>query len=379
MIKIKSSKTKKLLGFGDIMNSIGGVTSSLGTDKFDLSNPMDSLSCPTGNCGDLAGSVNKFAKSKILGSSVGDLWKQLVCGEFEERDSGSSFESQQKSTLWLRSTNCSAVQLLNLLKIDNGKVKIDTETIKGRLKKISKNMISDTKQAALVGSISNLTGKNNEESAIILNGVKTIIENKDVRDVDDFVNLMGSFTGNEALLEVLDLQAEAAVLGDLLKQASDLGILDAVDIILEKVRDDKMRRAILLDNLMNYVMWSDLDMVNKTIEHVGNEKIMAKYPNIVNSILQYYKFKTTSDSTKLEGYKDELLNTINTLDDEWAVADRNRVATSDLSPFANASKSSIKVLKLDPLYEVEAHIAEKHVGSSMIRVAKYNVNNIHIY
>lgn len=378
MIKIKSSKVKKLLGGGAIVGTIAAVASKTGKDKLSLSNPMDKDSCPTGNCG-TSGAINKFAKSKILGNSVGDLWKQLVCGEDTTGGPTSNFEAQRMSNLWLRSTGCNATQLLNLLKIQDGKVKIDKDLVKGRLKNISKNMISDTKQASLISSISLLTGKSNEESAVVVNGVQTIVKKKNIKDVNDFVNLMGSVTGNKELLEVLDLQAEGVILGDLLKQASDLGLLDAADIILSKIKDDKMRRSVLLDNILSYATWSDLDMIDKTIDHVGSDKILAKHPNIVELIVKHFNFKQTSDKVLLEQTRVKFTRVLNRLDSKWHVTKRNGVETSSLNVFIGASKSSLTLFNLDERYSTEANICGKYMAMDIIRVARQNVKQISIY
>src|SRR5690606_31120606 len=123
-----------------------------------------------------------------------------------------------------------------------------------------------------------LLGKNpnSELTSVLIEGER--FNNKKYKDASSFTKLVNAIVGNESLMKVLDLESEGALVGLLIKQAIALGIPKAIDALLDKISDEKLKKQLMVDSLETAARSSDLVTVNKVLDIIGVPKALARVP-----------------------------------------------------------------------------------------------------
>lgn len=380
MITVKNSVTETYTG-SSVTTAISGMSIKTPQREVDLKDPSNAGSCPTGTCG--TASVNFNALSALNTNSNSTLWKTLVCGDDVETLSESDTKNRMEtSSLWLRSTNCTAEGLASLLTVDNGKLGLDKDEITRRLNNTLNLAIGNVEggsSESLLGMMSERMGTNPRDTIVMIGQAKQLISAAKVEDAKGFTKLLKQFTGSDELIEFLDLEAEMAIIDHLLDQAIDLGIPQAFDIILGKIEDDRDKRRAILRNIKQSAMNSELKYVDKAVELIGSDGVLQKVPDIIPLILQYYSFPV---GTKSEDYDDawsSLNNTLTSIKSDWYMTNRNGVSVGYLEPFTVASTDAIKLLKRDPSIDAMVMIGPTYPIKSKITVAKQTYKNIDLF
>lgn len=131
-----------------------------------------------------------------------------------------------------------------------------------------------------------------DQIKVAVNGIDNVI--KDIKDFDvesvgSIVAMINGIVDDGRLAEALDLGAEFAMLKELNVSSLLLGIAGSVDIIIEYKKDKKERRLLLLDGLPTAVRMSNIDYVNKCIDHSGIGAVWSRCPTIITDLLTSYK------------------------------------------------------------------------------------------
>lgn len=276
--------------------------------------------------------------------------------------------------------------LAKSLKIQDGKVSVDTKDLMKRIQNESGELgsplnnlqktlttkilkaigLKDAADVAKQAGVAGLPGSGNEASKKILTiqnakvlygTVTTIVDSaKNLKNATDVVNLLNSISGNSTLAKLIDKEAQFAVFGNLLQQVSALGIPDAIDLLLDKLDDDKERRRLLLDNLRSLIMNSDMPSVRKAITYVGGAGILSRVPDAIPLIMTFYQFAPGTDPNNYAAKREELIGILNDIDAHWFEYSRNGTWISNLEPFTYASDDALLLCKMTTTHFVAASI-----------------------
>ncbi len=155
-------------------------------------------------------------------------------------------------------------------------------------------------QAGLRGSLTKLDNSSIQELIAVLGGdpnsklAKVVMDGKSfynlkTKDTNAFVKLVAGVLGDTNILKFFDLEAEGALLGQLVGMAMELGLGDVVDKLIDKVSDEKIKKKLLEDNLLTAVLSSDIKTVIKIVNELGVAKCLLKQPTIVYDLISYYR------------------------------------------------------------------------------------------
>lgn len=392
MIAIKTTVTSAASG-EEVSTPISGEGVKKPTDTFTELNPNDASACPTGTCGDTSNLVSAGSSLSSLGTSLAaanaalgaaetnDLWQSLICGK---TPTGINSPINVKndldtSALWLRSTGCTVEGLVKLLKVEDGKLGLDTKEIQKRLDKTLNASLANMDNAARVSIVTAMAGNLNTSPADLemrIGEATVLIEAAKANDAKGFTELLKTATGSSALIEFLDLEAEAAILDHLIDQAIQLGIPQAIDIVLEKIEDDKIRRKIILNNIRSSAIWSDLDYIDKAVELVGSSGVLARVPDLISLITRYYSIPRRSKSSDYGDLLGKLKSTLNGVDPSWMFTTKLDVVVGNLEAFTEASNDCEKLFLLDENLVTSTLIGKAYKVQSISSVAKFNYAHI---
>lgn len=179
---------------------------------------------------------------------------------------------------------------------------------------------------------------------VLYSNYKAISE-MDIKSATDVASLLNSISGNSQLAKVLDMESQFAILGKVVSKLSELGIPEAIDIILDKLEDDKERRRLMIENVRTFIYQSDLVSINKVIDYVGANGLLSRVPDAVNLIMTFYRYPY-GQGRPTTTLRDQLKNTLDRIDANWYRYKRDNTWISNLEPFTYASQEALDLFEL---------------------------------
>lgn len=296
-----------------------------------VKNPSDSA-CATGTCGTSnstggvsstsVGSVTNGSGSSTFGSRftsdlIDRLWDDLICGS-DQAYKGDEKGAVDVSGIWLKTANCSAADLAKLILVKDGKFSLDTDTLKERLRgTVYRGVVGDSSDLneAMLRRVDAYTGSNLADGYVVVNGVRKNIAAADLDSAKGVTEFLKTMSGDEAFIEYFDLQAEFAVIDSILDKGIELGIPQAIDILADKIEDDKARRELLIRSLRSSAQSSNLDNVEKVLDLIGVDKALTNVPDLIEVMLtNYYVDPNDKESERLGQL---LLSLLTRIDPIW--------------------------------------------------------------
>jgi hypothetical protein len=163
-------------------------------------------------------------------------------------------------------------------------------------------------------------------------------------DFPDFANIADQHSFTASALAYLDT-------------AISMGIPDAIDVLLGKIKDDKLKRKRILANVRGAVLRADIPIIKKIISYIGARAVVDQVPDACVYILAAYNFPRGTLPKDYPGLRAELLGLLEELDSEWDRERRNGVLVSKLDPFTRISRAAKSILQLQPDYDVPMAMA----------------------
>lgn len=380
----------------DELSGIDAYTGSAGQFKTGAGKGIDSLKDAGGgsldaaanlvdaDCPDCADKIRAAGedptkRASALGRRTGqvvgnDLWQALLCGPFDNDEDNSARRQKNMSdaSLWLRSTGCSAENLIGLLRVEGGSVGLNRAELEERLSSASRqslNTLSPEFKEEMVQQLAILSGQDPNAIRLSMEGQETMISAKDSKDATALSKILGDISGSEEVIDLFDLHAETAVISGMLDKAIELGIPQATETLLAQIEDDRVRQRVALNRLRSAAIASELKTVQTVVENSGQAAAIAKVPDIVNLITQYYSWGRNVTRDQYPNKRDELVATLNMVDPRWYQKKRDGIWVSNLEPFSVASDDALTLFAMSN-YTLEAAMAPKYPKTHYRNVAR---------
>lgn len=263
--------------------------------------------------------------------------------------------------------------LAGAIKVENGKFGLDSKSMKSML---TKGLTTGSRIGSAGGNgLSNIPGIGKDTAAIANKYLKDIVGDDAAGmlsktgeiykigkgiDTDTASGLMkgiGRLTGHSAFTDIIDDNAYLATGLAYLDKAIELGIPDAIDVLMKKLKDDKRKRQRLLSNIRGVVMRGDLDTIELIFEYVGPAAVLDEVPEACTYILAGYSIPVGTPTKKYPELKSKLLRVLTKLDPNWDKAKRGTVYVNKLEPFAKISRGSKTLLQLEDTWDVPIAMA----------------------
>lgn len=337
------------------------------------------VSGAVGSAGGLVGSSDTQAQraAQLAGRATTttgrSLWTALLCGAFETPPDTSDQTNarSQQTALWLRSTGCSAENLIGLISTQNG-ISLDRDELERRLSSAmgqSMYSLEPEFRESMIQSMAEMTGQDAATLTLAMNNVQSNVKTDRQGDASALASILSNVTGSEEVIEVFDLHAETAVLGALLDQAIDLGIPQAVETLLAQIENEDVRRRVALERLRLAAMSSQLSTVRSIVTMTGSEAALAKVPDLIPLITQNYSWGSNVRSSEYPAKRDELIETLSLITPRWHLKLRDGQWVSNLEPFSMASSDALTLFKMSD-YVLQASIAPTYPKRNYVQVAR---------
>lgn len=189
-------------------------------------------------------------------------------------------------------------------------------------------------------------GQITPEFQVLLGGVQTIIDAKDLDTAQGIAGVLESLTGDSQLLKVLNLEDEAALVGNTLKKASKLRIPKLIDTIVATVKDDRAKKRLLVSTLPTAAIHSDLETVSSVMEQMSPYGVYTTYPDVIRWLLANYRTLHGGDPTPTD--IKEFLTMLKKFDEKWWMTKRGNDEVFNFDLFSNVSPHAKIVLSRTP-------------------------------
>lgn len=198
----------------------------------------------------------------------------------------------------------------------------------------------------------------------------------DVTSARELMSIISDITDNEFVNSFVDISAEAGLFGTLMKYAIEMGLPDAVDILMDKIHDEDLRNRVLIENLETAARAGDLGSLYKIKELIGADAMMARCPNIVTLVLGGYRFRDRRKPIDYQGIYTSMIELFTALDPHWDGTTRDGKPIGYLGMWATASENSIELFTRVGSYKDEALIGRSYPSTTLKALARSSFKSV---
>jgi len=214
-----------------------------------------------------------------------------------------------------------------------------------------------------------LSGQDPDAVKVTMNNQETVVSAKDSQDSKALSQILSNVTGSNEVIDLFDLHAEVVVIGSLLDKSIELGIPQAAETLLAQIEDSKVRQQVALNRLKSAAIASEMKTVQTMIDNSGQAAAIAKVPDLVVLLVQYYDWGRNTTRDQYADKRDELIATLNKADPNWYQKRRDGQWVSNLEPFSMASSDALTLFAISN-YALEATMAPKYPKTHYRTVAR---------
>jgi len=200
---------------------------------------------------------------------------------------------------------------------------------------------------------------------VVYNNAQLILSVANISNAQDSAEFLAELTGNSDLLKVVNIGAESAIFGGILKELMSFGIPELMDDVIDQIQNETVKANALAYLSTSAVNGSDLVMTNKIIDVIGLTAFLEQNPDAINRTLSSFFFGTLDTVDTYPAKRIELLALLTRIDAHWSESLRNGAYIKNLEPFTVCSPDA-KTLMLMAAPERTLTLA----------AAKYPRNNI---
>jgi hypothetical protein len=343
----------KLASLGDKIKSAVGSESLANaklTDTTFFTKPTDELLTP-----DIYGLKDSNILSSVtskLGAEVGNALE--------------AFKSGAASSL--------SGALKNVLTISNGKVSLNTDSLKTRVmdalggKSGLMNTLTKSAQNALTSSVTGvLTSAKNEladKVSVVVNGFATSLKTEDIASARGLCNMVNAITQDSKLTQFFDVESEATLLAGVMRNAIDLQIPNVVETLFDRSKSSEAAAYALRSNVDVALQYGDASTIAMMIDKLGAEQVLGDNPDAAKSLLTFYTIPTGVTTASYGALSDNLRGLLDTLSPNWNTVERNGETISNLSTLSVMTDDARRVLSVHDDVGLSCMIASSYADET---------------
>lgn len=205
--------------------------------------------------------------------------------------------------------------------------------------------LGGTLKNKIASAAGELIGPEAEKNVNILYGqLGTLVKVANVGDADSLAEFISELTGNSDLVKLINIEAEAAIIGAIASQALAFGIPGLLDDVMEQARSQESRDKAYAYMSTSAINGSDLATINKVIDKIGLAAFLQANPDAINMILSGFFFGTQDTIDTYAAKRLELVTLLVRIDPHWNEYMRNGTYITNLEPYVTASPNAKTLL-----------------------------------
>lgn len=232
--------------------------------------------------------------------------------------------------------------------LHSGNINLDPDALKGRLidqlggKAGIMNKLSGGLREGL-SAIGLPKGVYDRVEATVM-GVKQFMDSRNVQDARGTFDILSRITGESEIASFLDVGAQASLMSSLTREMINLGVPDAITVLLQKSKSDEAAYWALQSNIIVAANVADLKTVDMMTDTLGSQRMLSDCPDIISQILAGYRFPTGTTVADYQARYDSLNATFTALDPHWGYSLRGSEYVTSTDFFKNISADARELL-----------------------------------
>lgn len=374
----------KLKSVGSAADKIKSAVSSLGNLKDKLPGVAGKLTKSVGGAGNVAGLANSLgsglgldeqtqaatAATSLINSKLTDTVftakpddKMVVADAYGIKDNTTINTVVEKVSGSLKAslTSMGGVTGIgkNLLSgvLKNGNLNLDTNVLKNRLvdQLGGKAGIINKLSGGLQAGLTEIGLPPNVYSGIeaTIAGVTSYLSTNNVQDARGTFNLLSRILGESDIAEFLDVGAQASLMSSITRELIDLGVPDAITVLMERSQSDEASYYALQSNIIAAAGTADLKTLNLMHAQMGSQRMLSDCPDLIEQVLKNYRFPMNTSALDYAERFNELNTLFTKLDQNWGYVRRGGVYVTSTEFFTNLSPDANTLLSnMGPFQEL---------------------------
>lgn len=182
------------------------------------------------------------------------------------------------------------------------------------------------------------------------NQIVRISERANMGDVNSLFNTFNALAGNSAIKNIVDLQSESALFGQLLRQSTQLGVTSMINDLWSKVYGndkrygDNIARRSVMDSLGVVIRNGDLDTLEQIAGKVGGGEIYSNYPDAITMFLTTYTIPLGTKTTDYPALAARMVALFNLIKSDWLMTSHNETPVYRIEVFRNIGSGAKRIL-----------------------------------
>lgn len=274
------------------------------------------------------------------------------------RDNPKMFDQIKDTVKGLKGGNLSKVEALE---------RVSEALGNGTLKALTSGL-----QSGLVSTMQTMGASKETVSNVLVAFKDTtrLLSSADLENMRGVAQLMEGIGGNEELIKVFDLAAEAALFNTVMGNLINLGLPELIDDLAAKASDRSVVENSYRNNLPAAVQQSDLYTLGKLSDYLTVPGTLSIMPDVVNQVLTHYQIPPGTPEENYPNLLTELTAILTKLDPNWSTVSRGGDRLPNLAPFTAASPDALKILGQSETYRLQTQTAKNFPIVDLIQLGK---------
>lgn len=231
----------------------------------------------------------------------------------------------------------------------------------------------------LASAAGTMIGPDAEKAVNVIYGnLGKIIKVATVNDLSGLADVLNELTGNSELMKVINIEAEAAVLGGLMGMLIQYDIPGLLDDVADMAGSSESLKLAYQYVSTDSIVGTDLATINRVIDKIGLAAYLEVNPNAINAILGGFYFGTDDSIATYPAKRALLLSTLARIDPHWQEYNRNGVYVKNLSAFTAASTDAKTLLNMAEPESLLSMIAPSFLPMGVSEVIKALYPNAYV-
>lgn len=233
------------------------------------------------------------------------------------------------------------------------------------------NQLSDDLQTSMLEGLGVSSAEASQIQAQVGNTVQKIRQGS-VDDANAVADMLGDLSGEQGVVKVLDLEAQASVFNGILQEVNRWGVPDAVDQVFESIEDDDVKREVVSRNSQQLGDLGNIDVLERYVDQgsVVINALLENNPQLPRTTLARYQFLPDTTPGDYPTRLAQLVKVLDALDPNWFTVQRNGEAVTDLTTIQKASDDARLLFLTDDQYRPAVLTAEHYPAEDVRTLLK---------
>lgn len=230
------------------------------------------------------------------------------------------------------------------------------------------SFINDLTDGMKVDFLSTMMGVEGTDAKMLIGDIEyAMAGGTDALSAVGIADTVNRLTGNTGLVKFLDIGGQVGIVRYLTGMLGDMGAFEAIDELIQTIKDEKEKNAMLEEVTIRAARMGDLNAVEHYVDYMGSGQAYAIREQLCEAIVSYFTFPF-ENQLPWRTYGDKIVSLMSKIDPGWWKDERNE-NYGDLRYFTLCSEDAFTALTSLPTegYPINDRIVVLTIAGSTVK------------